>query len=59
MGRCGLCGQPGNEIVRLRKDKRRLCKHHYQQYLAKEGDHKVVFQRASGNPLKKSNQKDK
>jgi len=44
---CGICGQKGDIVVQLGRDKRRLCKHHYDQHMAKDGSYDVIFQKAS------------
>ena len=55
MPRCGLCGQPGKRM-KLDNVYRILCNHHYDQHMARDGEHKVLFQKASG--IERGNHKD-
>nr|UVF62660.1 hypothetical protein [Yangshan Harbor Nitrososphaeria virus] len=47
MKRCAICGQKADILLQLGEERRRLCKHHYQQHMAKDGDYDVIFQKAS------------
>lgn len=47
MKRCAICGSHGDITLVLGKDKRRLCKKHYEQHMAKDGEYDVIFQKAS------------
>ena len=47
MPRCGLCGQPGKRM-KLDNVYRILCNHHHDQHMGKDGEHNVLFQKASG-----------
>lgn len=47
MKRCAICGQKAEIVIRLGRDRRNLCKHHYQQHMAKDGTYDVIFQKAS------------
>jgi len=44
---CGICGQRGDIVVQIGVEKRRLCKKHYKQHMAKDGSYDVIFQKAS------------
>ena len=42
-----VCGIPAETTVQIGVEKRRLCKKHYKQHMAKDGSYDVIFQKAS------------
>jgi hypothetical protein len=47
MKKCSVCGINSTITIQLGKEKRRLCKKHYTQHMAKDGSYDVIFQKAS------------
>lgn len=47
MKKCLVCGIPSDITIQIGVEKRRLCKKHYKQHMAKDGSYDVIFQKAS------------